>query len=50
MFPTSLVVRKHAVAVLHVENFVIKSTVITGLTAEVVELLTELSNKLVLLR
>lgn len=47
MFTAGFIVREHAEAILKVENFVIETTVITGLAAQVVKLLTELSDELV---
>jgi len=47
MFSSGLIVAEHAVAVLHGKNLVIYSAVVTVLIAEIVELLSELSNKLV---
>lgn len=44
-----LVVTKHAVSVLHGENFVINTSVVSVLVAEIVQLLAELSNKLIFL-
>lgn len=43
----ALVVAEHAVAVLHGENFVIDTTVVTVLVAEVVELLSKFGDELV---
>lgn len=50
MLTSSFVIAKHSVAVLHRENFVIDSSVVSVLISEVVKLLAELSNKLVFLR
>jgi hypothetical protein len=44
-----LVVSEHAHAVLHGENFVIDTTVVAVLVAQVVEALTKLGNELILL-
>lgn len=43
-----LVIREHAVAIFHRENFIIDSAEITILVAKVVKLLTELSNEEIL--
>lgn len=47
-FTSSLVVRKHTVAVLHGEDFVAHSSVVAVLVAKSVQLLAEVSDKLVL--
>jgi hypothetical protein len=47
VFGSGLIVAKHAVAVFHRKNFVIDSAVVTVLVAEIVELLSKLSDKLV---
>jgi len=47
MFATSLVVAKHSVSVLHGENFIVDTAVITILVSQVVELLAKLGNQLV---
>jgi len=46
---TGFVIRKHAVAVLHVENLIIDTSIVTGLASQVVELLAELGNELIFL-
>lgn len=46
---SGLVVREHAVAVLHCEDLIVHPTVVTVLVPEVVELLAQLGNQLVLL-
>lgn len=47
---SGFVVAQHAVPVLHREDFVVDATVVAVLIPQVVELLSELSNELVLLR
>jgi hypothetical protein len=47
VFGSCLIIAEHAVAVFHGKDFVIDSTVVAVLVAEIVELLSELSNKLV---
>lgn len=49
MLTTSFVIAKHSVAILHRENFVVDSSVVSVLISKVVKLLAELSNKLVFL-
>jgi len=41
---SSLVIRKHSVAVFHVKNLIVDTTVVSGLTAQVVKLLAQLGN------
>ena len=49
VFRTSFVVREHAVAVFHGKDLIVDSAIVTVLVAQIVQLLTELSNKLVFL-
>ena len=49
MLATGLVVTEHSVSVLHRENFVVDTAVITILVSQVVELLTKLGDQLVFL-
>jgi hypothetical protein len=46
---SGFIVSKHSVAAFHVEDFIVHTAVVSLLVSEIVKLLTELSNKLVLL-
>jgi hypothetical protein len=49
MLSTGLVVSQHAVAAFHGQDFVVDTTVVSVLVSKVVQLLSQLSNKLVFL-
>jgi len=48
-FCAGLVIAKHAIAILHTENFVVDSSVVTVLISKVVKLLSEFCDQLVFL-
>ena len=50
MLTSCFVVAKHPVPVLHSEDFIVHTAVVAVLVPKVVELLTKLSNQLVLFR